>query len=546
MGIWTLADILTSIPYGLLFGIFLIASVICIKRDPSSFHFLEKRPFQLIVCIFAGLFITAYFLYTTAYLFIPGYFTHIEPTVAVVSALFLAGEPVYPSWHDGGNLRGMIYGPFLYMIHGAFLLFSPTIAATKIAGFLALWGTIILISIEAKKRTNSLTISLITAGCVSVLFLTYAHEVFWSRPDPFLLLLSAAAVLAIRLPQNRAALAIGLVCGLAMSLKLHAALYFAPMALVVVLRDKRPLAMIRIAATIGLLAAIIVAAPFFHPNIDVYSYANYLNLTANHKLEMALFWKNFRILLIILSPVLVLSILGGRKVVLDQIYYLTSLLFCMLVVAVIGSKAGAGSHHMLPFLMPALSIALQMATSLDRNDIPSLRFRARACGFFLIYLIGFAPATIGAPLEMYRLVASSERHHALLDELDVIYDAYPAAEMGVSDNARYPQTWVRVLGVLQGAPVHLDPGFFMDLQAVNEGVERAEELVANCEISEVILPREGQPFSMPNLYLFQGETPLFSDRFRQSFQENYRIVFRGEFYDVWSCSGNTEAAPAKP
>ena len=546
MGIWTLADILASIPHALLFGIFLIAAIIWIKRNPRSFQILEKKSVLSIVCISAGVFIMVYFLYTASYLFAPGYFTPVEPTVAVASALLLAGEPVYPSWHDGENLHGMIYGPFLYMIHGAFLLLSQTIAATKIASFLALWGTIILISIEAKRITNSLTISLITAGCVSVLFLTYAHVLFWNRPDPFLLLLSAAALLSIRLPQNRAAVAIGLICGLAMGLKLHAALYFAPMVLVVMLRDKRPSQIIRIAVTIGLLAAAIVAIPFFHPNIDIHSYVNYMNLTANHELEIALFWSNLRISLVILSPILILSILGGKRVVLDRIYYLTSLLLCMLVVAVIGSKAGAGSHHMLPFLMPALSIALQMAASLDRNGIPSLRFRARACGFFLICLFGFAPAVIAAPLEMYRLVASSDRHHALLDELDVIYDAYPAAEMGVSDRARYPQTWVRVFGVLQGAPVHLDAGFFMDVQAVNEGVERAEELVANCEISEMILPREGQPFSMPNHYHFQGETPLFSDRFRQIFQENYQIAFQGEFYDVWSCSGNTEAAPAKP
>jgi hypothetical protein len=72
----------------------------------------------------------------------------------------------------------------------------------------------------------------------------------------------------------------------------------------------------------------------------------------------------------------------------------------------------------------------------------------------------------------------------------------------------------------------------MDIRYVGLGDAATEALVEGCKITEWILPTAGVPFSIINFY--QG-SQLLSDKFRQDFANNYRVVFTGNYYNVWSC-----------
>ena len=113
---------------------------------------------------------------------------------------------------------------------------------------------------------------------------------------------------------------------------------------------------------------------------------------------------------------------------------------------------------------------------------------------------------------------------------------YPQAEMGVSDIQNYRSTFYRVIGVARGTPVHLEFTFLMDIRAVGLGEDAAQKFVEDCKVPEWILPVAGIPFSLRGSYEYQGRyDTLISDRFRQAFDHNYRVVFPGKYYNVWSC-----------
>ena len=98
------------------FAALLAAGSYVLSTRPAFAQVFENQLVSAIVyaCVAAA---CLQFLYwTIGYLLIPIYFDHIEITVAVISALMLRGEQIYPAWDLGEGLYGMIYGPALYLI----------------------------------------------------------------------------------------------------------------------------------------------------------------------------------------------------------------------------------------------------------------------------------------------------------------------------------------------------------------------------------------------------------------------------------------------
>ena len=151
------------------------------------------------VCIFAGASILLYIIFSWIYPFLDVYIDHVEPAVVITSILLLRGQEVYPDWTQGGAIYGMIYGPLLYFIHAAFLYASPTIAFSKLAAVIAIWMAIAILAFEFFRLTKSYIVTLLSIACVIVIFSFFGNFTFWNRPEPFLILLSAAALPTLRL-----------------------------------------------------------------------------------------------------------------------------------------------------------------------------------------------------------------------------------------------------------------------------------------------------------------------------------------------------------
>ena len=128
---------------------------------------------------------------------------------------------------------------------------------------------------------------------------------------------------------------------------------------------------------------------------------------------------------------------------------------------------------------------------------------------------------------------------AKLAEIASLAKAYPHAEMGVTDDDHYPDTFLSPFLVFSGHGFHFNAGAWMDLRQDNVSERYAAALFDKCRIPVWILPSHGGPFTLPSYYSWG---PLFTGQFRASFAANYKLIKRGGFYNVWACKRPETAA----
>ena len=475
-----------------------------------------------------------YVSWSASYLFVPNYIHHAEPTVAVSSALLLRGQPIYPAWDTGQGIYGGPYGPVLYFIHAAVLFLSKNIQATKIAGIVSIWLAIVFIALDVRRTIHLGSTVLVSMGCMVLVLFFFFEETFWNRPEPFLILLSALGVRALRLPSISAAPVVGLLAGLAAGVKLHAFLCFVPVAVALLSREASSrTSMLRLAGMIFAVALTATLAPFLHPSVSLKHYLAYLELlAADQGLSLYEFLENLKFLAVMITPCVAIYLI--RRPVRSRETELSFLAFlvCIAITAVIAAKNGSGPWHLLPFLPPLMFLTLKFAMLERRHPSLSISRQAAARGFFCLYICAFGPWLLYSSLRMIRVIANSPLAWSQIAELEKLYSIYPKAEMGASDTKNYDVTFYRVIGVLRGTPAHFEIPFIMDIRYVGLGDAATEALVEGCKITEWILPTAGVPFSITNFY---DGSQLLSDKFRQDFANNYRVVFTGNYYTVWSC-----------
>jgi hypothetical protein len=111
--------------------------------------------------------------------------------------------------------------------------------------------------------------------------------------------------------------------------------------------------------------------------------------------------------------------------------------------------------------------------------------------------------------------------------------------MGVSDTRGYGLSHFRV--ELRGEQI--DYGAYMDLALSGVKPVALAERMKSCAIGKIVLPRDGEPFSMDNFYT---NTPLFPDSIRLQFRDAYEKVQEGQFFSVYSCKPGHLPSSAGP
>jgi hypothetical protein len=520
-----------AFPYRV-FGIGCVVGLIALALFPGVYRFLENGFVKISIYVSASIVCLMFVFWSASYLFVPNYLDHGEPTVAVSSALLLRGQPIYPAWDTGQGMYGTIYGPVLIFVHAAVLFLSKNIQATKFAGIVAIWLALLFIVLDARRTIHLGSMALVSMGCMVLVLFFFFEETFWNRPEPFLLLLSALGVRALRLPSTTAAPVIGLLAGLAAGLKLHAFLYFVPVAVALLSREEPPrTSALRLAGMIFAVALTATLAPFLHPFVSLKHYLAYLELAADSGLSFGIFLKNLKFLAVMITPGVAIYLIRRPVRSRETELSLLALLVCTAITAVIAAKPGSGPWHLLPFLPPLMFLTLKFAMLERQHPGLSIGNQTAANWFFCLYICAFGPWLLTSSISMSRVIASSPLAWSRLAELEKLYAIYPEAEMGVSDFENYYVTFYRVIGVLRGTPVHFEIPFIMDVRAAGLGDAATEALVEGCKITEWILPNAGAPFSIH----YPGQNELLSDKFRQDFENNYRVVFNGNYYNVWSC-----------
>ena len=121
-----------------------------------------------------------------------------------------------------------------------------------------------------------------------------------------------------------------------------------------------------------------------------------------------------------------------------------------------------------------------------------------------------------------------ERENGKITELQALHRQYPTAEMGLSDERHYSDTFYRAILVYHGTPLHIDFASWMDLEYAGISETRIVGLLQRCDVPLWILP-DGAPFTMISYYTGRS---LLSEDFRQTFFDKYEFIQKGDFYRV--------------
>ena len=479
---------------------------------------------------FAVVVTAVYPLELISYIFYPNYSDHLEPTVASIAWLGMHGHPFYPDWATE-DVYGLLYGPVLYLTDGLALLIQPTLTASKIPGVLSLVGALSVTLIAILKRGAGWLTSLLFLSALILLLVPFNTSAYWNRPEPFLTLLSALGLLAAtRLRPLAAVSVIGVLAGLAAGFKLNGFLYLMPTALLTLARAETGLERLTL-TIVGTACAIVFALlPFVWNQISIVGYMQYLTMASHHGLSETLIKKNVLFAFDLLAPIAVIWFLRKPDLTGPDIIFLTGLCASMLMMIIVGGKAGAGPHHLIPFIPLCLYGAVIVLKPAE-----SRAGRTSAIVYISLFL-AYGPGYLLNLWQAVNLHSSSTVELEKIAELQQDLNAYPKAQIGVSDYQHYSDSSYRILSVLKGRALRVDFAAFMDLSFGGVREENVARFISRCEVPTWILP-VGAPFTLLSLYT---NAPLLSDDFRRTFYINYKLVQIGRAYQVWQCRSSAE------
>jgi len=462
-----------------------------------------------------------------------GYFDHLQASVAAIGArVVLHGGPTYPDWR-AGDAYTLLYGPLLYWINGLAMLGG--IGATKLAGVGA-WLAGVVVTCSAVRRMGGpatprmLVLALAIAQLAPMQFLAY-----WNRAEPYLYLAGALSIF-VMLSLNRRPLAamtaIGVVAGAAAGIKISGVIYALPAALGLLARASGAGEWIRLVLAGGAAGLAALAFPALLDASIVANYPAHLSMLASHH-TLARYAAELTVkygLFLSFAPLFVLVL--RRPILARSDHGFAVGIALSLVAATIGgSKIGAGPHHLIPLAPSLLLLTARFASAESKRSAPLPPRNAFALAVLAccVWHIGSAAALLPQALSTWRgdRALLLEKRAEFLDLLS----RYPDAEVGVSLDQTYADTFFRPLQVARNGRLHLESGAWMDLR--QGGAEEAPvlALIEQCTVRDWLIP-QGPPFAIANWYT---GIPLFSDEFRRAFGSRYRAVAYGRHYSVWRC-----------
>jgi hypothetical protein len=462
-----------------------------------------------------------------------GYFDHLQASVAAIgSRVVLHGGPTYPDWRSG-DVYTLLYGPLLYWVNGLAMLGG--MGDTKLVGVAAWLVGVALACSAARKMAGAaaprmLLLALAIAQLAPMQWLAY-----WNRAEPYLYLAGALSIRVMLSLSGRplaAMAAIGAVAGLAAGIKISGFIYAVPAALGLLARAADAGERIRLVLAGGVAGLATLAFPALLDGSIVENYPAHLSMLAtNHTfaryavdltVKYALFLSFAPLFVLVLRrPILASSDQG----------FAVGIALSLVAASIGGSKVGAGPHHLIPLAPSLLLLTARFASAETKRPaaIPSRNAFALVVLACCVWHVGSAAALLPQMVSMWR----ADRTLLLEKQADFLdlLSRYPDAEVGVSTDDAYPDTFFRPLQVAWNGRLHLESGAWMDLQ--QGGAEEAPvlELIERCTVRDWLIP-QGTPFAIANWYT---GTPLFSDEFRRTFGSRYRAVAYGRHFSVWRC-----------
>jgi hypothetical protein len=443
------------------------------------------------------------------------YLDHIEGNVVISAWQYLHGAPLYEIQEDAPR-AATYYGPLAYLVEiPALLVVGPTVTASKLTSMLALLGTIVMMSAYFTRHRASNQgahgIFLLVAGLV-----LFSPVNLWVRPDPIETLLVTTAIVST--PSRHRSLWVGVCLGMAVNLKVHAFFYFLP-----ILADLWWIGGNRAILTAGASSAATFSLPFFAPGISAHDYIVELaeQVEGRGQTSAQLPWTLITVTML-LSPLTVPLVFQRQSP--RTIFNASATLATVILLVYPATFPGAGAYHFLP-LVPILA---DLRHRLSRRGIDA------EATIFVILLTAWLP--VEHTLHGLRAQRGADLVAREALELARKSPALPV-QIGYGDNSasyQLSQLSKTVLS-LNSYSALLDAQVLMELRQIGiDGSARWLPYIEHCRIGEWLLPRRETPFAIISYFYDNG--PVFSEQFRRTFLDHYKLVETSEHFDVWRCA----------
>jgi len=468
---------------------------------------------------------------TLSYFIYPSYLDHGEPSVTLISWRLLDGFPAYPPF-DALNRTSNVYGPITYLIHAAsFLIAGPSVPAGKAASLLA--AMLVPVIMFLNYRRHSMETGLVAAILGAGFMLLNLPTAIWNRPDPFIVLLAVLAIWAKNIslqgkPEWAKTLFIGICGGLAVGLKIHGALYIAPVAFIHCLdREQKVIPFVACAAV----GAAVVVAPFALAVFSLSDYLSWFGILLKAKASpvdtmVQLLRYGSLYLLPLVFVILAWKKASVRERVKDGAFAGVFLL-CIALVIYMGSKPGTGKYY----LFALFPIAVDLLIEFGRRLTELRKFTLALTGVYCVVVL-----SLGIPVQKryYRALHWNETG-AIKKEIQDIMVRHPgrSIEMGVGESiVTYNRTVQRTRLILQGHPYTIDYAIIIETSMLKIPLaDKTVSYIRRCATDIWLIPRGERPFAMIGYY----GTAMFGQAFRDAFNRAYEKKGSLRYFDVWAC-----------
>ncbi|MDA0305555.1 MAG: hypothetical protein O3B76_04620 [Proteobacteria bacterium] len=488
-----------------------------------------------ILAVLAGLCVIDLAWMGGSYLLYPGYLDHGEPSISLIAWRLLDGVPAYQAFDAPGRVSN-VYGPLSYLLHVPFFfVFGPLVTSGKAASIVAAMVLPVLMFLDHRRNGFSIGSVALVLGASFLLFNTYI--VLFSRPDAALAVLVAGAVWVKNASQPGApewgrTIIIGVIGGLAVSLKIHGAIFIAPVALVYCLdRGDGPRAFFLACITVSGVALGVALAPFALPLFSLGDYLSWFGPMSGKPEPLQQLTRLLRYSVLYVVPVALLFYFSRsqRKKhdrLCDRTYF-GAYLVCLAMAIFLGSKPGADIHYMFPFSAIIVDLMLRHGRRIaKRKDI----VWAAIGGVTALML------ALGVPVQKRFLRAMDwDEATRITAEIRQIMLTHPdlTLEMGLGENiTTYKRTWFKTLPVLAGNPYTLDTAIVMETSLLKIPLtDDTLAMIRGCSTDLWLVPKGERPFEMIGYY----GIPVFDEAFKEAFFSNYENRESSTFYDLWRC-----------
>lgn len=479
-----------------------------------------------------------------AYVYVPTYREHIEPSIATISLMIADGYPAYTKF-DNLDVYSILYGPVTYIFQSYILpLFSNPIFGSKVygatcffAGFLLVWRGLY------KKFGTYITLQGILYLLIVVLL--FGQIAYRNQSDSIIFLGVSLSVFSVLLQPtwlSRVLLVIGV--ALSVSAKFHSVGYVLPL----VFFYYRQYGFKNL-AILGVISFILASTPFL---LESYNFQNYISIMqAYSKLEIYywLFLHNLSMAYVLFLPLLLLMYLDVWKTPIRPLLLNESLWtfvvtnIMIILVCLTAGIDGAGSYHLVQFA-PAAAVLYAIYYSRYQIDIGhnywirSVGVKNLVMTVMIAWMLAILTFFISVQKKYIRFIyenASYEIQHEMYQIKGEIENNKWRVLMGYSDEQGYNKTFYRPILWSATKDNSLDPIALMGRHAVGIPIpDTTMRRISEKYYDVVIIPKPGKPFSMYNWH--KPDQLIFGTEIPRSFLINYTPLKEYKHFTLWGAN----------